>query len=313
MGCYLENTDEGDYHTRCSKKLFGTPAPPQADFGLERMEELAKNAISRHLGITGVQTKVGLHLDRKNQRFTVVGFWGDFILKPPTERFPALAVLEDLTMHLAETAKIETARHGLVRLTSGELAYITRRFDREKTKKIAVEDFCQLSGLLTEQKYKTSLEKAGKVILKYSSNPGLDAVRFFDLALFSFLTGNADMHLKNFSLIEKRDREYVLAPAYDLLSTHLLPIDDSEETALTVNGKKSKLAKTDFKNLGETLSIPEKVLENSFRRILKAVPEMKIMIDRSYLPESLKTRYARLLDERAERLSPSDPLNKAEA
>jgi serine/threonine-protein kinase HipA len=300
LGCYLP-LESGTYHSSCSKKLFGTDEPPDVDFGISELEEMAKKSLSQHLGITGVQPKISVNLERQDEdpkhRLMIVGLWGNFILKPPTKQFPDMSVVEDATMHMAEVVGITTAKHGLIQLKSGELAYVTKRFDREKKgKKIAVEDFCQLSELLTESKYNTSAEKAGKIILKYSSNPGLDAVTFFDLNLFSFLTGNADMHLKNFSLMSNQTGETVLSPAYDLLSTKLMPIDDKEEMALTVNGKKAKLKKEDFKIMGETLGIPEKAIENSFARIAKHIPEMKGIISNSFLSEKLKKNYKSLLD-----------------
>lgn len=319
LGCYQEleqNTSknnsesENEYHKKCSKKLFRTETPPRVNFGLEQLEEIAKEAIYKHLGITGVQPKIPVELAKYNQdprhRMMIVGLWGNFILKPPTPRFPDIAITEDATMHMAKAAGIKTVLHGLIRLKSGELAYITRRFDREKhrnkTKKIAVEDFCQLSKLLTERKYKTSMEKAGKIILEYSSNPGLDVITFFDITLFSFLTGNADMHLKNFSLMALETGEMGLSPAYDLLSTRLMPIQDPEEMALTVNEKKARLKREDFEKLGETLKIPQKAIKNSFERLAQAIPKMKSIIDSSFLSDDFKYRYVKLVHQRASTL-----------
>lgn len=311
LGCYqlLENGAEpGGYHKGCSRKLFGTDVPPLVDFGSEQLEELATAALSHHLGITGVQPKVSVDIEKQKEdpthRLMIVGLWGNFILKPPSARFPYLPVVEDATMHMAEAAGITTALHGLIKLKSGELAYVTRRFDREKNgkkiKKIAVEDFCQLSELLTERKYKTSMEKAGKIVLNHASNPGLDVVTFFDVALFSFLTGNADMHLKNFSLMTKETGEIGLSPAYDLVSTRLMPINDDEEMALTVNGKKSRLAREDFEKMGEILKIQGKAVENSFERLGRAVPKIKSIVSTSFLSADFKKRYEDLIIARAE-------------
>ncbi len=88
-------------------------------------------------------------------RFTIVGLWGRFILKPQTDIYRSLPELEDLTMHMAEAAKIAVVPHGLVRFADGELCYITRRIDRKADgSKIAMEDMCQLTERLTEYKYK---------------------------------------------------------------------------------------------------------------------------------------------------------------
>jgi serine/threonine-protein kinase HipA len=311
LGCYQllsagEHTD--NYHHKCSKKLFGTKNPPTVDFGLENLEELAKSSMSNHLGVTGVQQKISVNIEKyKNDpsyRIMIVGLWGNFILKPPTEKYPDISVIEDATMHMAEIAEITTAQHGLIKLKSGELAYVTKRFDREKgMKKVGQEDFCQLSELLTADKYETSTEKAGKIILKYSSKPGLDAIAFFDINIFSYLTGNADMHLKNFSLIRNGTGEIELSPAYDLLCTKLLMPEDREEMALTINGKKAKIKKSDFIELGKNLKMNNKSIENSFSRIYESIPKMKKVIESSFMSNSLKKAYLKLIDSRAKVLA----------
>jgi serine/threonine-protein kinase HipA len=138
----------------------------------------------------------------------------------------ALPELEDLTMHLASVSGIETLLHSLIRLSSGSLAYITKRIDRPAKGKFHMEDMCQLTERLTEHKYKGSYEQIGRAILKYSSNPVLDVVNFFEQLVFSYLTGNADMHLKNFSLIKKPEVGWSLSSAYDLVPTALV-VDNS--------------------------------------------------------------------------------------
>jgi len=266
------------------------------------------SAIAHHLGLTGVQQKISVDLEKykgdPSHRLMISGLWGNFILKPPTKIFPDISVVEDATMHMAEIAGITTAKHDLIKLKSGELAYVTKRFDREKNKKkIAMEDFCQLSELLTANKYDSSTEKAGKIILKFASNPGLDAISFFDINIFSFLSGNADMHLKNFSLFQNEDNYIKLSPAYDLLSTKLLLSADKEEMALTVNGKKANLKKSDFVSLGKNLKMNEKSIENSFERILSSIPKMKVIIETSFMSMELKKSYIQLLDRRSSILS----------
>jgi serine/threonine-protein kinase HipA len=135
---------------------------------------------------------------------------GNYILKPPSTEYKELPQNEDVTMHLANLVKIKTAQHCLIRLHSGELAYITKRFDRNKKDKIAVEDFCQLTENLTEHKYRGSIEKVAKTTQKFTTNKGLEVLRLFELVLFCYLTGNADMHLKNFALIENAFGEFEL-------------------------------------------------------------------------------------------------------
>jgi serine/threonine-protein kinase HipA len=200
--CY-KPVEAGDYHPNCSKKFFGTTTVPTLDLDKEKLERLAQITVNERLALTGVQPKLSLTLDgdKGNRRLTLVGLWGDYILKPQSTDFAFMPEVEDLTMHLATLFKLETAEHTLIKTTTGELTYLTKRFDRKKGKKIHVEDLCQLSELLTEQKYNGSYERVGKLIKLYATNSGLDVIKYFRLVLFSFLTGNNDMHLKNFSLM----------------------------------------------------------------------------------------------------------------
>jgi serine/threonine-protein kinase HipA len=232
--CYAElaNGNE-DFHSRCSKKMFGTPIPPELPFTEDQMLQLAEKVVKSQTTVTGVQPKLSLHIEKISkkdvpQRFTIVGLWGGFILKPPTKQYRSLPELEDLTMHFAEISGIEVVPHSLIRLSSGKLSYITRRIDRRNEIKIHMEDMCQLTEKLTEQKYKGSYEQIAKAIVKYSANPVLDITNFFEQVLFSFLTGNADMHLKNFSLIESPGMGHVLSPAYDMIASNLVVEGDEE-------------------------------------------------------------------------------------
>jgi len=222
--CYQHLAEnEPDFHCACSKKIFGQPVPPELPYTETQMEALAVQVVRSQVSITGVQPKISLDIatgKKKNEpkRFTIVGFWGGYILKPPTRQYPQLPEVEDLTQHLASIAKIEVVPHSLIRLKSGKLAYITKRIDRGKSGKMHMEDMCQLTEKLTEDKYHGSYEQIAKTILKYSTNPGLDVVNFFEQVLFSFLTGNADMHLKNFSLLRKPGTGIILSPAYDMVA-----------------------------------------------------------------------------------------------
>ncbi|MDT8394130.1 MAG: HipA domain-containing protein, partial [Bacteroidales bacterium] len=252
--------NEEDFHASCSKKIFGQPGPPVLPYSESDLEPLAKEIIQSQTAITGVQAKLSLHISGKSndgneKRFTIVGLWGGYILKPPNALYPQLPEVEDLTMHLAQLARIKTAPHSLIRLKSGNLAYITRRIDRNKKTKLAMEDMCQLTERLTEDKYHGSYEQIAKAIQKYSVIPGLDVINFFELLLFSFLTGNADMHLKNFSLLDQPGLGMALSPAYDLVNTALVNPADEEELALTLNGKKKKIRKHDFTVAMNTLKL----------------------------------------------------------
>lgn len=299
--------NEQDFHTSCSRKIFGQPTPPVLPYSEEDLEPLAKEVLMSQTAVTGVQAKLSLHITGNNKagterRFTIVGLWGGYILKPPTALYPQLPEVEDVTMHLAQLAKIKTAPHSLIRLQSGNLAYITKRIDRTKKGKLAMEDMCQLTERLTEDKYHGSYEQIGKAIQMYSVTPGLDVVNFFELVLFSFLTGNADMHLKNFSLLEQPGLGMTLSPAYDLVNTALVNPADEEEMALTLNGRKKKLKKQDFVAAMNTLKVDEKQQKNIFNKMAKALPQWQELIDRSCMNDEFKEQYKTILTERMNRL-----------
>jgi serine/threonine-protein kinase HipA len=306
--CYQPlSENEQDFHTSCSKKIFGQSTPPALPYSEEDLEPLAKEVIQSQTAVTGVQAKLSLHISGSNKkgterRFTIVGLWGGYILKPPTVMYPQLPEVEDVTMHLAQLAKIKTAPHSLIRLQSGNLAYITKRIDRTKMGKLSMEDMCQLTERLTEDKYHGSYEQIGKAIQKHSATPGLDVVNFFELVLFSFLTGNADMHLKNFSLLEQPGLGMTLSPAYDLVNTALVNPADEEEMALTLNERKKKLIKEDFIAAMHTLKVDQKQQENIFKKMSIAFPKWLELLDRSFMSDEFKYRYKIILTERMNRL-----------
>ena len=306
--CYAPLADnEQDFHTSCSKKIFGQPTPPVLPYSEEDLEPLAKEVIRSQTAVTGVQAKLSVHITGNakagtERRFTSVGLWGGYILKPPTDLYPQVPEVEDVTMHLAQLAQIRTAPHSLIRLQSGNLAYITRRMDRTKRGKLAMEDMCQLTERLTEDKYRGSYEQIGKAIQRHSVNPGLDVVNFFELVLFSFLTGNADMHLKNFALLEQPGLGMALSPAYDLVNTALVNPADDEDMALTLNGRKKKLKKQDFVAAMNALNVEGKQQENIFNKMAKAWPKWQALIDRSFLSGAFKEQYKTILTERMDRL-----------
>lgn len=306
--CYEPLHDkELDFHASCSKKIFGLPSPPVVPFSEVDFESLATELIQNQTAITGVQTKLSLHITSNNtveplQRFTIVGLWGGYIIKLPTVQYPQLPEVEDLTMHLAKLTNIKTVPHTLIRLSSGNLAYLTKRVDRVKKGKLAMEDMCQLTERLTEDKYRGSYEQIAKTIQKYSTTSGLDVVNLFELVLFSFLTGNADMHLKNFSLLEHPGLGMRLAPAYDLVNTKLVNPADDEELALNLNGKKRRLKKQDFVAAMDSVNLDPKQQENIFNKMEKAKPTWFECIDHSFLSDDFKERYKTIITERFEKL-----------
>jgi serine/threonine-protein kinase HipA len=299
--CYEPLEKEIDFHERCSMKFFGTKTVPELEYSLGEMAELAKNVVERSVAVPGVQPKLSLTMissaTNAGKRLTVVGALGGFYtLKPPSVHYRTMPENEHITMRIAEAFGISTVPSSLIRLKSGELSYISRRIDRlPDGTKIHMIDMFQITEAF--DKYRSSMERIGKAIEQYSTNTLLDQVSFFELAVFCFLTGNNDMHLKNFSMIQDGD-EWKLSPAYDLLSVMIVNPKDDEELALTLEGKKKKLRRGNFIRLGKGLGLNDKQIQGVFKRMEENKENAFEWIDKSFLSHEMKEEYKKLLDER---------------
>lgn len=306
--CYKE-LEEGqkDFHPGCARKFFGTSDAPLLEYRREELDALAAQVIQAQTSLTGVQPKLSLNLHKHegSNRLTIVGLWGDFIFKPQTDAYPELPENEDLTMHLAEAARIKVVPHSLIHLADGSLGYITRRIDRtKKGEKIDMEDMCQLTLHPTEYKYKSSCEQIAKAIAAYSSTPRLDLVNFMQVLLFSFVTGNNDMHLKNFSLYRPKAL-YQLSPAYDLLNVAIANPKDKEEMALSINGKKAQIKLADFLKASDTMEIKQRVTLGLIKGLRNAMPAWIDLINNSFLSDEMKQNYLDLISRRMDVLTKS--------
>ncbi len=316
---YCGTTIDGDdrnagdsWHARCAKRFFGVRTVPELSIDAKSLERYALENLNAGLAVTGVQRKLSLHLQKQDRntpfRLTLIGYPAGFILKPPSPEFPYLVELEQVTMRMAGMAGLKTVPHSLIRMADGKLAYITRRVDREigskDTRKIPMEDFCQLGGRLTEDKYKGSYEQCAKLIGKYSDRPGLDLTEFFLLLLFSFVTGNGDMHLKNFSLL-KDSSGWILSPAYDLLPTKLLIPEDHEELALTLQDKRARLKRADFMEFGTAAGLSALVTERLIDQMVTRSAGFHQLLPHAYLDAETETAFSKLIAERRGRLGMS--------
>lgn len=295
--CYQElETGQKDFHPACARKFFGKSEVPVMPYSRSNINDLAKQTVLSRTTVTGVQSKLSMDVNKGGKdepdRLTIVGLWGRYILKPKSEEFPWLPEVEDLTMHLASIARINVVPHTLIKFCDGELTYLTKRIDRDnRGKKFLMEDMCQIGERLTADKYKSSYENIAKLIKKYSSAPMLDLVNFWEVVMFSWITGNSDMHLKNFSLISKERGNYVLSQAYDLINVHLIFPEDDEELALTLDGKKKRIGRKNFVNAMQSSGLDNKVIENMIKKFVNVAPKWYDFIEISFLPRDLKDKY----------------------
>ena len=299
--CGMPISGGGEYHAECAKNLFGSENAPSFTYSMAELNELAKRLVLSRVSVPGVQAKLSLHLEKAENsadRLTLVGLDGNYILKLPTAMYPELPESEHFAMTLARLCGIETAAYGLVRLESGALAYITRRMDREEGVKHMV-DFCQLTDRRTSRKYYGSHEQIARTMRRHSSAAGVDVVRFFEVVLFSFVIGNSDMHMKNFSLLREHDGTWRLSPAYDLVPVKVVLPNDEDDLALTVNGKNRNLKSADFKAAALTMGLTEVQYRRIAQRIVSAVGKrIDDAMVRSFLSDGFAGRVRELVASR---------------
>ncbi len=272
------------------------------EFTAEQQRQEAINRAGK-MSIQGIQLKLSAVLRVSEGRFEIVDRGGRYILKPQSADYPELPENEDLTMRMAGVAGIETPLHALLRSADASLTYFIKRFDREGRTRVPLEDFAQLTGESRDTKYNSSMEKVAAVIDEFCTFPAMERVKLFERTLFSFLAGNEDMHLKNFSLLT-RNQKVELAPAYDFLNTAIALKNPKEEMALPIRGKKSRLTRNDLIEYFacERLRLNDRVLADVVSRFAKAIPVWRDLMDRSFLSSEMKHKYASLLDERVARL-----------
>ena len=300
----LEEEKKTGWHRRCVKNFFDTSQMPSIDISETQLLELAKSTVAQGLTVPGVQKKLSLHLSQQGEtRLTIVDYPTGYILKPQTEEYRYLPEFEDLAMRMAKIVGIQTVPHALVKIND-QYAYITKRIDREITDKevkmFAMEDFCQLSNRLTQDKYKGSYESCARIIKRYSVYSGLDLTELFLRVVFSFVIGNSDMHLKNFSLkeMESGSREFCLSQAYDLLPVNIILPEDQEQMALTLNGKKRNLHKKDFIVFVDSCGIEKRTAIKLMNKICMSKGKFLDECEKSYLPDDLKEEMKNLIEKR---------------
>lgn len=296
--CQKPVDTEQRYHPRCLKRLFDTTRLPAVPFGLADMPRLVIAAEGR-MSISGVQPKLSVRFDPQSGSVESMAVGGTHILKPESDRFADIPHNENLCMSMAEELGMRVPPHGLFAMADGRLCYIVKRFDREvgggKTHK---ETMFQVLG--STDKYAGSLEQIGKALRAHAANVGLDAVDFFERVLFCFLTGNGDMHMKNWAFLGQ-GKGVALAPCYDFVCSRLY-IPQEEDSALTINAKKNKLKRSDFSALAKHLALDSKAVENVFDKLRAAQEPLRRMVLDSHLRSALREEFAGILSSRYRRL-----------
>lgn len=273
------------------RKMFNSSRLPVIDFSLEDISRQAQKLTGK-LSISGVQPKLSVKLDKKQNMLIPAAEGGEYILKPQTPTFPNIPENEQCCMDIAEELNIDTPLHCLILLKDKSPAYLVKRFDRDKGLKIHQEDFTQI--LEQTDKYRGSVEQIGRKLKEISSAPGYDVQLFFERVVLNFIIGNGDAHLKNYSISHVDKDNKRLTPAYDLVCSKLV-ITDEEDSALTINGKKNKLQKGDFDTFAEYFKIPISVRYEKFE---KKFDVMREIIDASKINKEKQQEFIEIIKER---------------
>jgi serine/threonine-protein kinase HipA len=269
------------------------------------LETLATESTGKGYTVPGVQKKLSLHLQLEGDtpRLTLINYPTGYILKPQVEQFEALPESEHLVMCMADAVGIATVPHALIQ-NGNTYAYITKRIDRvfykDRVEKLAMEDFCQLDLRLTRDKYHGSYEQCGKIIKRFSDRSKLDLSELFIRIVFFYITGNSDMHMKNFSLIETAvgSMQYALSAAYDLLPVKVNMPEDEDDFALAMNGKKTNIRKKDFFMFAENIGITNDTTQKMITHLVAHKDILQSMCMESCLPDHLKTSLSELIEKR---------------
>lgn len=274
--------------------MFQSTTLPKINFDLSHVS-LEAQKLAGKFSISGVQPKLSMKLDKKNNELVVTSEGGEYILKPQTQSFENIPENEECCMEIAHILGIDVPLHCLVPLKDKSFAYVVKRFDRDKGIKIHQEDFSQI--LEKPDKYRGSVEQIGRKLKEVSSAPGYDVQLLFERVVFNFIIGNGDAHLKNYSCFYK-DNSIRLTPAYDIVCSKLV-IPKEEDSALTINGKNNGLTRNDFDVLADYLNIPKKIRYEKFENAFEIITTT---IKSSCLDEEKQARFIDIVKERLHRL-----------
>jgi serine/threonine-protein kinase HipA len=300
LSCHLP-IEQGPYHEKCLKNLFGTSRAPRISFSTSDIPVQLRQSEQKLFSISGVQIKTLVRLNAEKMELLIAPSEGTHILKPEPTEYPELPMTENLCMGMAAAADLEVPPHGLFPMKDGKYGYVILRFDRTpQGEKIHKEDMAQIMDLPSDSKYSGSLESIGKALWKHASFPGLEALRFFERVLFCFLIGNGDMHLKNWALIRDSQGLLRLSPCYDFVSSRLYIRD--EESALTLNGRKNRLRRSDFDVLANSLKIDPKAKDNVYTFFTEKASLWRQMVTQSPLSANRKESLEMLIASRLKHL-----------
>ena len=300
-----------DYRDRDFVRLFGSlRVRPRLSLTRQAFQQESVRH-TRGMSISGVQQKLSMAIDTEHQLVPVTRD-GRFILKPSPEQYPHAAENEHAAMLTGKALGIRTAECGLISFADGDLAYITRRFDRTGTgDKLHQEDLVQGFAMPIDSKYRHSYEEAGTLIRKMTDGLQVVVLDYLKRVMHAYLVGNDDLHLKNLSLQKDpgNSTPYYdrLTPNYDCLfadsfenrsDVGYLAIDLLADGFSDTYEKYGYYTGHDFIELARRLDIPDKPVLSFIEEIEHKLPDLLSIIERSYMPAAMQQAAASTVSDR---------------
>lgn len=315
------------YSPSCLRKMFdGRRVSHIIDLSLDGNADNIAAAINK-ISISGAQEKLSAVVDKGHIILTPPQQQGRYIIKPIPDykhlRFKNnIPANEHLTMQIAsQVYGIKTAENALAFFADGQMVYITKRFDYDENGlKIRQDDFASISGKTDrnsgkDYKYTGCYEDIARLLKQNVSAWQVEMSRYFSLVVFNYIFCNGDAHLKNFSLRETPNGDYILSPAYDLMNTSI-HIDDGDFALQGGLIPKSEYSDTytnsghpckdDFITFGKRIGVLPKKLHSIIELFATEQPQVLQLIERSFLDEKVKRMYRQSYLERLRRFQRSD-------
>lgn len=315
------------YSPSCLRKMFdGKRVSHIIDLSLDGNADNIAAAINK-ISISGAQEKLSAVVDKGHIILTPPQQQGRYIIKPIPDykhlRFRNnIPANEHLTMQIAsQVYGIKTAENALAFFADGQMVYITKRFDYDENGlKIRQDDFASISGKTDrnsgkDYKYTGCYEDIARLLKQNVPAWQVEMSRYFSLVVFNYIFSNGDAHLKNFSLRETPNGDYILSPAYDLMNTSI-HIDDGDFALQDGLIPKSEYSDTytnsghpckdDFITFGKRIGVLPKKLHSIIELFATEQPQVLQLIERSFLDEKVKRMYRQSYLERLHRFQRTD-------
>lgn len=265
----------------------GEALPPNVH---QDIDDETKIDVPMRFSLAGVQLKFSA-VQQANGGLTIpaTGQGGSWIVKLPSSRFDAVPENEYSMMELARMLGMDVPETQLLPINQianipdgigkfgdafkNAQAFVIKRFDRAGDQAVHIEDFAQVFGVYPQDKYKkASMRNIAQVIGIEGQDE--DIAEFTRRLVFNTLIGNADMHLKNWSVIYKDKRTASIAPAYDFVSTIPYIPDDSASLKVSRSKKFSDFTLDELSHLAAKAMLPEKLVLDTAKQTVAGFHEI---------------------------------------